>query len=281
MDSLFFVYSFAHPINSYKQRKKEKRYRKEQKKLEKKKSYYFSSKMNAEIDKDALIYIAAHSATDEKMEFKNSVKMTNQDSKKSAVKESISATERILELEAELVDEKCRRQLMEPEIADLNEIIKDLQLELQLDKNEKCHRLGQLETENRLLKDTVKTLELANEKCSSLVYVEPAEINDLKETIECLELELQFVYEEKVNEKTLLKETIKALESQLANQKCCCWLLRDYLEPEIRDFKEMIQCLELELKIANEENDNEKALLQKTIKTLESQLANEKCPRCS
>ena len=59
--------------------------------------------MNAEIDKDALIYIAAHSATDEKMEFKNSVKMTNQDSKKSAVKESISATERILELEAELV----------------------------------------------------------------------------------------------------------------------------------------------------------------------------------
>ena len=43
----------------------------------------------------------------------------------------------------------------------------------------------------------------------------------------------------------------------------------------------MIECLELELKIANEENDNEKALLQKTIKTLESQLAYDKCLRCS
>ena len=79
--------------------------------------------------------------------------------------------------------------------------------------------MEQHESENALLKDTVKTLELAIEKCSSLGYVEPAEINDLKETIQCLEFELKFVYEEKVNEKALLKETIKALESQLANQK--------------------------------------------------------------
>ena len=97
--------------------------------------------MNAEIDKDeadkALDYIAAHSIADELMKLNNFLKMAYQESKKSAETESISASGRILQLEAELAVEKCRRQLMEQEIADLKDIIKDLQLELQLDKNGK------------------------------------------------------------------------------------------------------------------------------------------------
>ena len=67
--------------------------------------------MNAEIDKDeedkALNYIAAHSIADELMKSNNSLKMAYQESKKSAVTESISASERILQLEAELADKNA------------------------------------------------------------------------------------------------------------------------------------------------------------------------------
>ncbi|XP_060638257.2 A-kinase anchor protein 9 isoform X2 [Anolis sagrei] len=162
--------------------------------------------------------------------------------------------------EKEIINLEEQLEQFREELENKNEEVQQLHMQLEIQRKESATRQQELEQENKLFKEDMEKMGLAIQnpddtsiknhhpvagKCVQIMHEKEQEINDLREQISKLQLQLEIATDNKVIEEK--NEHIVELEAQIEHLKSDQERVKQNSEREIEELNEVIETLQKEL----------------------------------